>query len=69
MSEQTKQAGENTNQHLGDAEYSLKQAEKSATQTKDPGLIQKVTKIKEAITETRKDLSTKLDDNAGQRKS
>lgn len=68
MSAETRQAGHDTYQHLSDAEYSLKQAEKSATQTKDPGLIQKVTKIKEAVTETRKELSTKLDDNAGQKR-
>lgn len=67
MSEQTKQAGQETAQHLSDAEYSLKNAEKAATKTKDPALIQKVTKIKEAVTETRKDLNTKLDDNAGQK--
>lgn len=67
MSEQTKQAGQQTAEHLHDAEYSLKQAEKSATQTKDPGLIQKVTKIREAVSETKQDLGKKLEPKSAEK--
>ena len=68
MSEQTKQAGKDTEYYLQSAEKNLQSAERASQGTKDPALIQKITKIKEAVTETKTDLNKKLDDNAGQKR-
>jgi hypothetical protein len=63
MSEETKQAGTDTHHSLERAEKHLKDAQQSAGNTKDPGLIQKVTKLREAVTETKTDLGKKLENN------
>ena len=60
MSQETKQAAKDTERDLRRAEEHLSAAEQSAKQTGDKSLHQKVTKIKEAVTETRKDLDSKL---------
>lgn len=61
MSEQSKEAAKKTNEHLKTAEQHLQQAEKSSQSTGDKLLIQKVKKLSESATETRKGLDKNLD--------
>jgi hypothetical protein len=60
MSEETKEAAQTTHQHLQQAEVSVRRAEESAKQTGDKKLHQQVTKIKETVEQTRKDLGSKI---------
>ncbi len=60
MSEQTKKNAQDTEYYLRHAESYVKNAEKSAQGTGDKKLVEKVTKINQTITETRKELNEKL---------
>lgn len=62
MSEETKEAAKNTEYSLQKAERHLNDAERFAKQSGDKNLTQKVTKIREATQETRKDLDKKLNE-------
>jgi uncharacterized coiled-coil DUF342 family protein len=61
MSEQTKKNAKDVEYNLRNAEGYINEAERSAKGTGDKQLIEKVTKIRESVTETRKDLTKKLD--------
>lgn len=60
MSEQTKKSAKDTEYNLRQAESYIGDAERSATQTGDKKLIEKVTKIRKDVVETRKELNEKL---------
>jgi hypothetical protein len=61
MSEQSKEAAQKTNEHLKTAEQHLQQAEKSSQGTGDKSLTQKIKKLSEGASETRKELDKNLD--------
>lgn len=60
MSAETKKQAQNTEYYLREAETYTKEAERSAQGTGDKQLIQKVTKIRESMQETRKEINEKL---------
>lgn len=60
MSAETKKQVQNTEYYLRQAEGELGNAERSAQGTGDKQLIQKVTKMKESVQETRKEINEKL---------
>lgn len=62
MSEK-KEAAQNTEYHLRKAQEHLGDAELAAQQTGDKSLIQKVTKTRHDVVETRKELNKKLDNH------
>lgn len=61
MSEQTKKNAKDTEYHLRNAEIYIGDAERTATGTGDKKLVERVTKIRKEISETRKELVEKLD--------
>jgi hypothetical protein len=61
MSEESKQAGNTTEQHLKRAEEHLGEAARTSKETGDKTLIKKVAEIKEATAETRKELKKNLE--------
>lgn len=60
MSQEKRKAAQETQTHIKNAEVYIEQAKRSADKTGDKTLIQKVTKIGESLTETRKELGEKL---------
>lgn len=60
MSEQTKKNAQDTEYNLRNAEEYMSEAERSAKGTGDKKLIEKVTQIRKTVTDTRKELNTKL---------
>lgn len=65
MSNEKREAAQNTEYHLREAETSIRRAERSAQTTGDKSLVEKVTKVREAVTETRREIIKKLDNHSG----
>lgn len=63
MSNEKRDAAQSTEYHLRKAHEHLNDAERSSQGTGDKSLVQKVTKVREAVIETRKDLNKKLDNH------
>lgn len=58
-----KESAQTTEYNLRKAEGWINEAERSATNTGDKSLVQKVTKLREGVREVREDLSKKLDNH------
>jgi hypothetical protein len=65
MSSEKRDQAQYTEHNLRQAEIHMGRAERAAQLTGDKSLVQKVTKIREAVTETRKDILKKLDNHSG----
>lgn len=65
MSSEKRENAQNTEHNLKRAEEYLRTAETSSQGTGDKQLQQQVTKIREAVTETRKEIIKKLDNHTG----
>lgn len=65
MSNEKREAAQNTEHYLREAEIDMGRAERSAQVTGDKSLVEKVTKIRKEVTETRKEIIKKLDNHSG----
>lgn len=61
MSQQTREAAKETEQHLKTAESYITEAERTSKKTGDKTLIEKVSKIKEVTVEVHKELKKNLE--------